>query len=223
MTFLNQDKHLLQQAEKLGIQLPSIDEINKKNYREFESFIRKVRHDIFNYLDQDKFLYESHFQANFQITMFKSSIRVSAFHLSSQIDISKYDHLVFDALSPFNFLDYAQEFEELIPLVTKFPKRLFDSLETTIEKVEDFQEILYEFQHPEEFLEDQSLYQEDQLPQSTQSSDLLDSSKNPELETQTPKNTPAPVKESKLTWNFFRKIFATSIATEISKIGPDKK
>ena len=30
MRFLNQDAHLIQQAEKLGIELPTQEEINKK-------------------------------------------------------------------------------------------------------------------------------------------------------------------------------------------------
>ena len=217
MTFLNQDKHLLQQAEKLGIQLPSVEEINQKNFQEFESFIRKVRHDIFTYLDQDKFLHESHSQAQFQITMFVTSIRVQSFHLSAQVDIIKYDHLVFDAISPFNFLDYAQEFEEFIPIVSMFPSRLLNSLEITIQKVKEFQEILYEFQHPEEFLETQSADQENQSsvdPKFNHESQISE-----ELD----QNTQILDSSSKNKWNFFRKIFATSIATEISKIGSDKK
>ncbi|MBT5346502.1 hypothetical protein HOJ01_04200 [bacterium] len=217
MTFLNQDTHLLQQAEKLGIKLPSQEEINQKNYQEFESFIRKVRYDIFNYLDQDNFLYESHSQAQFQITMFRSSIKVQAFHLSSKIDISKYDHLVFDAISPFNFLDYVQEFKEFIPIFSMFPNRLYDSLEITIEKVEDFQEILCEFQHPEEFLETQSADQENES-----SVDLKfnqESQSNQEIN----QNTQILEDSSKNKWNFFRKIFATSIATNISKIVSNKK
>ena len=217
MTFLNQDTHLLQQAEKLGIKLPSQEEINQKNYQEFESFIRKVRYDIFNYLDQDNFLYESHSQAQFQITMFRSSIKVQAFHLYSKIDISKYDHLVFDAISPFNFLDYVQEFKEFIPIFSMFPNRLYDSLEITIEKVEDFQEILCEFQHPEEFLETQSADQENES-----SVDLKfnqESQSNQEIN----QNTQILEDSSKNKWNFFRKIFATSIATNISKIVSNKK
>ena len=217
MTFLNQDTHLLQQAEKLGIKLPSQEEINQKNYQEFESFIRKVRYDIFNYLDQDNFLYESHSQAQFQITMFRSSIKVQAFHLSSKIDISKYDHLVFDAISPFNFLAYVQEFKEFIPIFSMFPNRLYDSLEITIEKVEDFQEILCEFQHPEEFLETQSADQENES-----SVDLKfnqESQSNQEIN----QNTQILEDSSKNKWNFFRKIFATSIATNISKIVSNKK
>jgi len=217
MTFLNQDTHLLQQAEKLGIKLPSQEEINQKNFQEFESFIRKVRHEIFNYLDQDNFLYESHSQAQFQITMFTTSIKVKSFHLSSKVDISKYDHLVFDAISPFNFLNYAQEFEEFIPIVSKFPNRLYELLEVTIEKVEEFQEILYEFQHPEEFLETQSTEQENE---DSVSSELNQESKATE---ELDHNNQSQEDSSENKWNFFRKIFATSIATDISKIGSNKK
>ena len=217
MRFLNQDAHLIQQAEKLGIELPTQEEINKKNYREFESFIKKVRHEIFNYLDQDNFLYESHSQAQFQITMFRSSIKVQAFHLSSKIDISKFDHLVFDALSPFNFLEYAQEFEEFIPVLSKFPDRLQSSLEMTIEKVEDFQEILYEFQHPEEFMELELIEEENEI--------IINPEFNQEINTaeEIDQNTQNQEDSNKNKWNFFRKIFATSIATEISKIGSNKK
>ena len=149
--------------------------------------------------------------------MFRSSIKVQAFHLSSKIDISKFDHLVFDAISPFNFLDYVQEFEEFIPIFSMFPNRLYDSLEITIQKVEDFQEILCEFQHPEEFLETQSADQENEY-----SVDLKfnqESQSNKEIN----QNTQILEDSSKNKWNFFRKIFATSIATNISKIVSNKK
>lgn len=242
MKFLNQDTHLIQQAQILGIELPSQKVINQKEYSEYQTFLRNLRHEIYTYLVQDKYLFDAHDKASFQIKIFKNAIRQKIYQLSEHVDINKYDHLSFDALSPFNFLDYADEFKEFIPIISKFPNRLFNELEKTIQYVEDFQEILYEFQHPEDLCVSSDFQIEEII--TTNNSNNLENlqeqqlklspaqesscySQTQEIQNNSREHSNSTLKklffEKLINFNFFSRIFTSSIITQVFRAKSNKK
>ncbi|MBI96062.1 hypothetical protein CL656_02855 [bacterium] len=212
MKHLSKDQHTIEQAKILGIPVPSQEEIDAKSYYQFDSFIKKTRHEIFLYLDRKPFLYEKYFNTKFTIAMFLASVKTQAFARGQDNDIDNYSHLLFDEMSPFNFLDYFSEFNDFIPLIAPYPDRLYDSLQRAVTQTAEFLEILeiFEGKNSQEELE---LSQEElELSQEEQADILSKSEVN---------SDPSLFPQENL--SYFRKVFSLAFIATIFKFGSDKK